>query len=48
MTIETQANASIKTTPSRPNKLTYVVGAALFALFIVFVLSQSATITIPQ
>lgn len=30
--------------PSRPTKLTYIVGAVLLILFFIFVLSQSATL----
>lgn len=34
--------------PSRPSKFAWAVGAVLFVLFIVFVLSQSATMPIAQ
>lgn len=42
----TQPNSDTSThgTPSRPSKLTYVVGAVLLVLFIVYVLSQSPTV----
>jgi hypothetical protein len=34
--------------PSRPSKLAWIAGAVLFVLFIVFVLSQSATMVTGQ